>query len=134
MIISHTTKKYIEEQIIFYQANVNEYKQIRDAILFESRAVDENVGGGKSNIPSNVIESRVIRLDNQRIRLLEQRIRCVENVYERLDDERKKFWHLCFWQRRYTMNGLAHKMHMSRASAFRWKNKMIIDVAKELGY
>lgn len=57
MIISHTTKKYIEEQIIFYQANVNEYKQIRDAILFESRA-----------------------------------------------------------------------------SAFRWKNKMIIDVAKEFGY
>mgnify|MGYP001624960866 CR=1 FL=1 len=134
MILTPKTKKYIEDQIILYHAIVKEYGQLREEILFESQSNDENQGGGKSNIPSRVIENRIIRLENKKLQRLEKTIESIEVVYESLDDEKKKFWHMCFWQRRYTVDGLSYKFHISRATAFRWKNKMIIDVAKELGY
>lgn len=135
MILNRNTKKYIEHEITDYQRTKREYERLKDEILYGQSSDDENIGGGKGNLPTSQVENRVIkRMQSKQIQRLERVISAIESVYMSLDSYKQDFWRMCFWERKYTISGLASKFNISRRTAFRWKNQIVILVAKELGF
>ena len=136
MILKQSTKRHIENEIIDYKKTKKEHEHLKDEILYGQMSDgDENVGGGKSNLPTSQVEDRVIaRMQSKQLRRMESVISAIETVYMDLDSEKQEFWRLCFWERKYTLVGLSSSMNISRRTAQNWKNEIIFRVSKELGY
>ena len=134
-MITKQNRKYIESEIVNYKKTKLEYQRLENEILYGQNNIDENIGGGKSNIPISTVENRVIkRIESKQLQRLESVINAIEGVYMSLDSEKQEFLRLCFWERRFSMNGLANKLCISRATAFRWKYEIIDSIAVELGF
>lgn len=136
MKLKQSTKRHIESEIMDYHKTKQELENVKQDLLYgQFPNNDENVGGGRKNLPTTPVENRVIaRLQSKQIRRLETTLSAIESVYENLNPEKQEFLRVCFWERKYTIVGLASKFNISRRTAIRWKNEIIVLVAKEFGY
>lgn len=129
-------RRNVEYEIKSYKAYKLEYDQIKQDILYGAlRFDDENVGGGKSNLPTKPTEDRVIAVSlSSKLQRLDKIIRVVEMIYMSLDSEKQAFMRMFFWERKFTIDDVASELHISRRTAFRWKKEIINSVAVHLGY
>lgn len=134
--MTNLQRKSVEEEIKNYKAYKLEYEQIKQDILYgASRSNDENVGGGKSNLPTNPIEDRVIAMTiSNKLQRINKIIRAVEMVYMGLDNEKQEFMRMFFWDRKYTIDGVASELYISKRTAYYWKSEIVNLVATHLGY
>lgn len=98
---------------------------------------DENIGGGKSNIPGNPTEKVATRLaENVELKRLEEIAGAIKFVYDSSPEEYKKLIKLKYWTKPQllTWDGIADRLHISKRQAMRWRDEIVYSIAKVLGW
>jgi hypothetical protein len=128
---------YIEDELSHYNETIKEIERTKRDILFGSQGNDdENIGGGKSNLPGDPTGRRAIALaTNTRIDRMESIIHAIDSVYERLQPEKRKLIELMYWTRprNYTWDGVAMKLHITRRTVSRWRSEVLCAIASRAG-
>lgn len=129
--------KHIESELRHYHETLREIALLREEILYGQAEQDDNIGGGKSNLPGNPTERKAIALvSNRRLENLERVVQVINYVYGALPDEKKKLVQLKYWDRPQTLtwDGIALKLNVSRITAVRWRSEIVQDIAVLLGW
>lgn len=130
--------RYVEHNLYYYHDYIREIQRLRNDILYGVKiTTDENVGGGRGNLPSSPTERRTIELlTHRRLDTLERVTDAIRTVYESLTEEKKKLVQLKYWTRpqKYTWDGIAEQLHVDRTTCFRWRKEIVAAIAKLLGW
>ena len=98
---------------------------------------DDNIGGGKSNLPGNPTQSVAIALvSNRRMDNLERVVQVIGYVYTGLPDEKKRLVELKYWERPQTLtwDGIALRLNVSRRTALNWREEIVHAIAHLMGW
>ncbi|WPZ17810.1 transcriptional regulator [Geobacillus subterraneus] len=129
--------RYVEHNLYHYHEYIREIQRLRNDILYGVKlTTDENVGGGRSNLPSSPTERRTIELlTHRRLETLERVTHAIKTVYEALPDEKRKLIKLKYWTKpqRYTWDGIAEQLCVTRITCLRWRNEIVYAIAELLG-
>lgn len=127
--------QYIEHNLYHYFEYVRDIQRLKKDILFGRANYDENVGGGRGNLPSRPTERRTIELiTHRRLERLEQIVHAIQTVYQSLTPEKRKAVQLKYWSgKSYTWEQVAREIGVSVRQLYRWRDKIIYDIAKLLG-
>ena len=133
--VSKPTFKHIEAEFYKYHQTVREIKQLENEIIYETSR-DENVGGGKGNLPSRPTERKATRLATHReLKYLKDVVYAIETVYSLASEEYKELIRLRYWSNRdLTWDGIANELHMSRRKAISMRDEIIMATAELLGW
>ncbi|MCY9713133.1 transcriptional regulator, partial [Paenibacillus larvae] len=98
---------------------------------------DENVGGGRSNLPSDPTgEIAVLLTSHKKLEQLERIVNAIESVVEGLPEKKKEMIKLRYWTRPQTLTweGVAQRIEKDRTTAIRWRNEIIREIANRIGW
>ncbi|EZP77606.1 phage transcriptional regulator, RinA family protein [Parageobacillus genomosp. 1] len=135
--LKKATFKHIEAELYCYHDTLKEIDRLRKDIMFCREEVDENVGGGRSNLPSSPTERiGTILLTHKKLQQLETIANAIQLVFDRVPDEYKRLIQLKYWTKpqRYTWDGIADQLHISKRQAMRWRDEIIYAIAEVLGW
>lgn len=128
--------RYVEHNLYYYHEYLRDIERLRKDILYGRDNNDENVGGGRGNLPSSPTERAAIELvTHRRLEKLERVTHAIKTVYEALPDEKRKLIKLKYWTRpqRYTWDGIAEQLHVTKRQAMRWRSEVVYAIAELLG-
>lgn len=128
--------RYVEHNLHYYHEYLRDIERLRKDILYGRDNNDENVGGGRGNLPSSPTERAAIELvTHRRLEKLERVTHAIKTVYEALPDEKRKLIKLKYWTRpqRYTWDGIAEQLCVTRITCLRWRNEIVYAIAELLG-
>lgn len=128
--------RYVEHNLYYYHEYLRDIERLRKDILYGRDNNDENVGGRRGNLPSSPTEQRAIELvTHRRLEKLGRVTHAIKTVYEALPDEKRKLIKLKYWTRphRYTWDGIAEQLHITKRQAMRWRSEVIYAIAELLG-
>lgn len=133
--LKKATFKHIEAELYCYYDTLRGIEQIRKDIMY-NKEVDENIGGGRSNIPSKPTERMATAIImNKMLQQLEAITEAIRSVYERLPDEKKQLVQLKYWtKQQYSWEEIAEQLHVSKRQAIRWRNEIVYAIAEKLGW
>lgn len=129
--------KHIESEIYAYHETRKEIIRLRNDILYSTGGDDENVGGGRSNLPGDPTYKRVAALmSHRRLQHLEKIADVIEVVYNKQPEHKKKLINLVYWTTPQTLtwDGIAQKLHISRRQAIVWRNDIVGVIGEALGW
>ncbi len=129
--------KHVELELCNYHQTARRYQLRREELMFGSSVADENVGGGKSNLPGNPTERVAIALVmDQRLQVLDNIVTSIEDITSQLPPERMQFVRLKYWSRPQTLtwDGLAIELHCSRSVLFKWRRELVFALAERFGW
>ncbi|HWL26772.1 MAG TPA: transcriptional regulator [Ureibacillus sp.] len=127
----------MEYELYSYHDTLKEIQFLRNNIMFTKENDDENVGGGRSSLPSSPTEQIGVRLaTHKKLNNLEEIAEAIEKVYNIVNDDYKKLIRLKYWTRPQTKTweGIAAELHISRRQVLRWRDQIIQAVAEVLGW
>ena len=130
------TFKHIEAELYTYHEAKRELARLKADILHASRPPDL-AGGGRSNWPGDPTgETATLLATHRRIEQLERIVEAIEAVYEALPREKQELVRLKYWTKPQTLTweGIALRLHVSRATALRWRDEIVYAVAERLGW
>ncbi len=132
--LSRATLDSLDEEIFEYNSIAREIA-VRKIDLDTQNDYDENVGGGKTNRISRVVEDTVIRYDkDSRIRYLTKLRKDIEQCYQELTDDQKEIFDM-----RWLLDEsndwpyIAEKKHWSNKTIYRKREAILIKYAKIKG-
>jgi len=134
--LKNGTFKHIESELYAYHETKKEIIRLKNDILHASRPPDLS-GGGRSNWPGDPTgETATLLATHRRIEQLERIVEAIEAVYEALPREKQELVRLKYWTKPQTLTweGIALKLHVSRATALRWRDEIVYAVAERLGW
>ena len=133
--LKKATFKHIEAELYCYYDTLRGIEQIRKDIMY-NKEIDENIGGGRSNIPSKLTERIATAIImNKMLQQLEAITEAIRSVYERLPDEKKQLVQLKYWtKQQYSWEEIAEQLHVSKRQAIRWRNEIVYAIAEKLGW
>lgn len=133
--LKKATFKHIEAELYCYYDTLRGIEQIRKDIMY-NKEIDENIGGGRSNIPTKPTERIATAIImNKMLQQLEAITEAIRSVYERLPDEKKKLVQLKYWtKQQYSWEEIAEQLHVSKRQAIRWRNEIVYAIAEKLGW
>lgn len=134
--ISREAFRYAERLLYSHREAKKELERLREEILFEKTSYDENIGGGKSNLPRDPIGNAVSSLySHKRVGELEESVRVVDEIYQQLPEEKKQIVKLYYWSkpRKLTLYGVAIELEKGEKTVRRWKNEIVQLVAIRKG-
>lgn len=126
--ISREAFRYAERLLFNHQEAKKELERLREETLFEKTPHDENIGGGRSNLPSDPVGNAIALLySRERVRELEESVKIVDEIYQHLPEEKKQIVELYYWSKPRTLTwyGVALKLKRSESTIRRWKNEII---------
>lgn len=129
--------KHVESELFSYHETRKEIIRLKNEILYSSRGHDENVGGGKSNIPGDPTgRTATLLVSHKRLDHLQSIVDAIELVYNRLPEEKKRLVNLYYWTRPQplTWEGVSQQIKCNRATAFRWRDEIIYAIADRIGW
>lgn len=135
--LKKATFKHIESELYGYKETLKEIEILRKDIMFCSENDDENVGGGRSSLPSSPTEKIGTRLaTHKKLTRLEEVALAIETVFAGLPDEYKELVRLKYWTRPQTLTweGIADKLFISSRQAMRRRDEIVYAVAEVLGW
>lgn len=135
--IKKATFKHVESELYSYHDTLREIDQLTKDIMFTRPTDDENIGGGKSNLPSQPTERIATTLTTHKLLTRMQEItHKIEKVYTSLPEDYQKLIRIRYWTRPQTLtwDGIAAKLHVNRATAIRWRDQIVLLIADELGW
>jgi RinA family phage transcriptional activator len=135
--LKKATFKHIEAELYYYHDTLKEIERLRKDIMFCKENADENTGGGRGNLPSRPTERiGTILLTHKKLQQLETVTNAIQLVYDRVSDEYKRLIQLKYWTKpqRYTWDGIAEKLHISKRQAMRWRDEIVYTIAEVLGW
>lgn len=133
--LKRATFKYIESELYSYKDTLKEIERLRDEILYGSAEIDENVGGGRSTIPSKPTEQIATRLlTHKTLRNLEEVANAITDVYNLVSDDHRKVIELKYFKNpKLTWDDVAYQLKMHRNTAFKLRREVIHMIANKLG-
>lgn len=131
------TFQHVESELYAYHDTKKEIVRLKNEILHASPVRDENVGGGRGNLPGDPTgRTAVLMVTHRRIEQLERIVDAIESVVERLPEKKKQLVKLRYWDkpRTLTWDGIALRLDVSRATAIRWRDEIVYAIAEKLGW
>lgn len=131
------TFKHIESELYNYQETIKEIQKLRNDIMFATGSDDENVGGGRSSEPGRPTERIATKLTSHKTLIqLEEIVSAIQKVYVALTKDHQTLIEMRYWTKPQTLtwDGLAEKLHVSKRQALRWRDKIVEEIAKNLGW
>lgn len=135
--VRKSTFKHVEAEIFAYHDTRKEIIRLRNEIMYGRRDPDENVGGGRASLPGDPTGNAGTRLaSSKQLNHLETTVDAIESVYHRLPEDKKRLVNLYYWTRPQLLSwdGIAQKLHVSRKTAFNWRDEIIWAVTEQLGW
>ena len=129
--------KHVESELYHYHETKREIEQIKMDILHGTAAPDENVGGGRSNLPGSPTENKAIAMvANRQVVQLENIIYAIDYVVSQLPSDKRKLVELKYWTRpqMLTWDGIALNLCVSRKTAFRWREEIVTAIGHHIGW
>lgn len=137
MKISDGAFKHVESELYSFHENRRELQKLRSQIMFEKISGDENIGGGKSNLPGDPTGRVATMLAaNKRLIMLDQTVSAIESTLRRLNAQPKELVELRYWAEPQSMtwDDIAKKVGISRRTAIRWRDAIVKEIAISLGW
>jgi RinA family phage transcriptional activator len=128
------TFQHIEQELYSFHATKKEIEQLRNDIIHSTPKAYE---GSRSNSVSSPVEAKVSRLlTSRRIEYLQDVIEAIDEVYQALPNDKKRLVEMKYWKRPQllTWEGIALECNISRVTAFRWRDEIIMAIANRLGW
>lgn len=132
-----STFNYIEDMLRDYP-HYNEYiKECEEEIRHPYVESDENIGGGRSAGKQEHLTETIVRIDeDKRIRQMKRQQRAISRCLDRANSD--IVYQMCkelyfMNKRRFTLEGVAYKLNVSRRTLIRRREDFFSDLAKELG-
>lgn len=135
--IKKATFKHIESELYSYKDTLKEIDELRKNIMFCNENDDENVGGGRSSFISDPTGRLGTRLaTHKKLGKLEEIANAIEKVYTGLPEEYQKLVRLKYWTKPQlkSWEGIAEDLHVNRATAFRWRDQVVMAISEVLGW
>lgn len=132
--LSRAEKDSLDEELFMYNRIAYEIA-LRKLELDTQKEYDDNIGGGRSNRVSKVVESTVIRYDmDNRIQYLERLRKDIESCYKNLTEEQQKIFDLRWLlDEGNSWPEIGDKLTFDRSTIYR-KREMILKIyAKQKG-
>lgn len=99
---------------------------------------DENIGGGRSNVPDTFsVERKALTIGyDRKLRMLKRYKELVGDCYDQTDDITKEIINELYFKRHptLTVRGVAQKIHSSRNTVSRKRKAFIEAIADGLGW
>ena len=131
------TFQHVESELYAYHDTKNEIVRLKNEILHGSPKPYDNIGGSRSNVPSDPTgKTAVLMMSHRKIEQLEHIVEAIDSVLERLPVEKKKLIQLRYWDksRNLTWDGVAMQLDVSRRTAMNWRNGIIYAIAEKIGW
>jgi RinA family phage transcriptional activator len=135
--LKKATFKHIESELFSYKDTLKEIEELRKDIMFTKSNDDENIGGGRSGLPSSPTERIATRLaTHKRLNRLEEVANAIQKVYTSLPVEYQKLIRLKYWTKPQTLtwDGIAGEIPVSRRTAFNMRDEIIYAIAEVVGW
>ncbi len=129
--------KHVESELHHYHETLREISLLREEILYATKEQDDNVGGGRSNLPGDPTAQKVIALrSSRRLDNLERVVQVIQYVYNGLPDEKKRLVQMKYWDRPQTLtwDGIAMNLNVSKRTAVYWRDEIVYGIAHFLGW
>lgn len=129
--------KHVESELHHYHETLKEIALLREQILTGSSNPDENVGGGRSNIPGNPTERKGLLLaSNRQLDSMMRIISAIDYVVTSLPDEKRRLVQMKYWTKPQTLtwDGIALQLNVSRITAIRWRQEIVEAIGFFLGW
>lgn len=126
---------YIESEISHFHDTKKAIVLLRNELMYGSVA-DENIGGGKSNLPGRPTERKATLLaDNKRLNRMQEMCSAIETVYERLPEQKKGIVQLRYWNQNNPLKweGIAERLFMSKRTAMNYRDEIVYKIAELIG-
>ncbi|WP_059050823.1 transcriptional regulator [Paenibacillus senegalimassiliensis] len=136
--IKRGTFQHVESEIYAYHETRKEILRLKNEILHGGKSgEDENVGGGRSNLPGDPTgRTAVLLTSHKKLEQLQTIADAVEAVYRELTPEKQRLIRLRYWTRPQTLtwDGIAKEVPAHRATVIRWRNEIVKEVAIKIGW
>lgn len=135
--LKKATFKHIESELYSYHDTLREIEFLRRNIMFCKENDDENVGGGRSSLPSSPTEKIGTRLaTHKKLNQLEEVAHAIEKVYTGLPEDYQKLVRLKYWTKpqELTWDGIAMKIPVSRRTAFNMRDEVVHAISEVIGW
>ena len=134
--ITKPTFKKCEAEWFNYHKTLKEINLLEESILHPYKEVDENIGGGQSNIPGDPVGSTTIRLTrHKQLNYLREIASAIETVYNELPKDYKRLVQVRYWSTNgLTWNMIAKKVNISARQGQRWRDEIVIATVEVLGW
>ena len=132
-----STFQHVEAELYRYHETKKEIVRIKNDILYGTSPPDENVGGGRSNIPGDPTgKAGTLLASHRRLEQMERIVDAIESVYDRLPDVKRRLIELRYWARpqMLTWDGIAIELKTSRRQAIRWRDEIVFAIAELVGW
>ena len=129
--------KHVESELYHYHETRREIELLKNDILYGTKAIDENIGGGRSNLPGNPTEAKGIALVSSRqIEQLERIVQAIDDVVSKLPSHKRKLVELKYWSKpqMLTWEGIAINLCCSRRTAERWRSEIVNQIGFMIGW
>ncbi|GIN88694.1 hypothetical protein J6TS2_50800 [Heyndrickxia sporothermodurans] len=135
--LKKATFKHIESELYAYHETVREIESLRQNIMFTKQNDDENIGGGRSSLPSSPTERVATRLvTHKKLNQLEEIANAIQKVFTGLPEDYQKLVRLKYWTRPQmkTWEGIANEIPVSRRTAFNMRDEIVNSIGEVLGW
>ncbi|CAM4184896.1 transcriptional regulator [Paenibacillus alkaliterrae] len=129
--------QHVESELYAFPDTRREIVRLKNDILHGKSSEDENVGGGRSSLPSDPTgRTAVLLTSHRKLEQLERIHDAIETVYNMLPEERKKIIRFKYWTRPQvlTWDGIALESGVSRITAIRWRDEVVKLIADKIGW
>lgn len=127
----------MESELFAYNDTRREIVRLKNEILYGKSSDDENVGGGRSNLPGDPTgRTAVLLTSHKKLEQLENIAQAIETVVNSLPKDKQKLVRLKYWTRPQTLNweGIAKEIPAHRATVLRWRDDIINQIAERIGW
>jgi RinA family phage transcriptional activator len=131
------TFQHVESELFAYHETRREILRLKNDILHGSASDDENVGGGRSNIPGDPTgKTAVLLTSHKRLEQLQAIVDAIESVVGSLELDKQKLIKLRYWTRPQTLTweGIANEVYVSRRTAMYWREEIVRMIAEKIGW
>jgi RinA family phage transcriptional activator len=131
------TFQHVESELFAYHETRREILRLKNDILHGSASDDENVGGGRSNIPGDPTgKTAVLLTSHKRLEQLQAIVDAIESVVGCLEPDKQKLIKLRYWTRPQTLTweGIANEVYVSRRTAMYWREEIVRMIAEKIGW
>jgi RinA family phage transcriptional activator len=130
--------QHVESELYAYHETCRELIRLKNEILHGgSTASDENVGGGRSNIPGDpTARTATLLVAHRDIEHMQHIIDAISRIYDGLPKDKQKLIRMKYWTKPQTLtwDGIAAELKCGRATALRWRDEIVVTIARRLGW
>ncbi len=131
-----STFNYIKEILADYLKTDEYIRRREEELRHPYQEAEQNIGSGKSNIPSKPTERLAISIStDRRLTNLERNKAAIKRCLNESDSSTRKIVNECYIKKNPTLTiiGVAQQLYISKSEAYKLRNIFFQKLADELG-